>query len=124
MNLGKNKDSPADSIEDFVSGVKTFGPLSDVLVVNVSSPNTPGLRGLQNKDHLERLLAGVVKARDELEPSSLTSSRPKLVLKLAPDLDEDQLIEIASVVQDAKIDGVIISNTTIQRPNHLVNRTP
>ncbi|RXW22129.1 hypothetical protein EST38_g3718 [Candolleomyces aberdarensis] len=121
VNLGKNKDSPADSIDDFVAGVKSFGPLSDVLVINVSSPNTPGLRGLQNKDHLERLLAGVTKARDELEPSSLTSRRPKLVLKLAPDLEEDQLIDIADVVQQAKIDGVIVSNTTIQRPKHLVN---
>ncbi|TEB36652.1 dihydroorotate dehydrogenase [Coprinellus micaceus] len=121
VNLGKNKDSPADSIEDFVSGVKTFGPLSDVLVINVSSPNTPGLRGLQNKDHLEVLLAGVRKARDELPPSPITSRQPKLVLKLAPDLDEDQLIDIADVVQKAKIDGVIVSNTTIQRPKHLIS---
>ncbi|KAF5338351.1 hypothetical protein D9611_012505 [Ephemerocybe angulata] len=121
VNLGKNKESPADSIDDFLTGVKTFGPLSDVLVINVSSPNTPGLRGLQNKDHLEKLLAGVTKARDELPPSALTSSRPKLVLKLAPDLDEDQLIDIADVVQRAKFDGVIISNTTIQRPKHLMN---
>lgn len=77
--------------------------------------------GLQNKDHLEVLLAGVRQARDELPPSPITSKRPKLVLKLAPDLDEEQLIEIAEVIQKAKIDGVIVSNTTIQRPKHLIN---
>lgn len=63
----------------------------------------------------------MTKARDELEPSPVTSRRPKLVLKLAPDLDEDQLVDIADVVQQAKIDGVIVSNTTIQRPKQLIN---
>lgn len=67
------------------------------------------------------LLAGVRQARDELPPSPITSKRPKLVLKLAPDLDEEQLIEIADVIQKANIDGVIVSNTTIQRPKHLVS---
>ncbi|KAH6915877.1 dihydroorotate dehydrogenase [Coprinopsis sp. MPI-PUGE-AT-0042] len=121
VNLGKNKDSPADSIDDFVRGVKTFGPYSDVLVINVSSPNTPGLRGLQNRDSLETLLRGAVKARDELPPSQITHKRPKLLVKLAPDLDELQLVEIADVIQQTKVDGVILSNTTIQRPNHLIN---
>lgn len=68
-------------------------------------------------------MAGVRKARDELPPSPITSRQPKLVLKLAPDLDEDQLIDIADVVQKAKIDGVIVSNTTIQRPKHLISGT-
>jgi len=121
VNLGKNKDSPADSIDDFIAGVKTFGPYSDVLVVNVSSPNTPGLRGLQNKEHLEGLLKGVTEARDELKPSHITAKKPKLILKLAPDLDEAQLIDIADLVQKANLDGVIVSNTTIQRPKHLVS---
>ncbi|KAF8159658.1 dihydroorotate dehydrogenase [Crassisporium funariophilum] len=119
VNLGKNKESPADSIDDFVAGVRAFGPYSDVLVVNVSSPNTPGLRGLQNRDVLERLLDGVTKARDDLEPSVLTSRRPRLVLKIAPDLDEAQLVDIADVIKKSKIDGVIVSNTTVQRPKHL-----
>ena len=66
-------------------------------------------------------MAGVRQARDELAPSPITSRQPKLVLKLAPDLDEDQLIDIADVVQRAKIDGVIVSNTTIERPNHLIS---
>ncbi|KAJ3496947.1 hypothetical protein NLJ89_g10414 [Agrocybe chaxingu] len=121
VNLGKNKESPADSIDDFVAGVRTFGPYSDVLVVNVSSPNTPGLRGLQNKDILQRLLDGVTKARDQLEPSPITSRRPKVVLKIAPDLEESQLVEMAAVIRESKIDGVIVSNTTIQRPKTLQN---
>ncbi|KAJ3571824.1 hypothetical protein NP233_g3503 [Leucocoprinus birnbaumii] len=121
VNLGKNKESPADSIDDYVSGVRAFGPYVDVLVVNVSSPNTPGLRGLQNKDTLEKLLQGVTQARDELEPSVLTFQKPRLVLKIAPDLNESQLADIADVVRGSSIDGVIVSNTTIQRPSHLKN---
>lgn len=121
VNLGKNKESPADSIDDFVTGVRTFGPYSDVLVVNVSSPNTPGLRGLQNRDVLERLLDGVTKTRDELSPSVLTFRKPKLVLKIAPDLNESELADIADVIRNSSIDGVIVSNTTVQRPKSLVN---
>ncbi|KAF9077918.1 Dihydroorotate dehydrogenase-domain-containing protein [Rhodocollybia butyracea] len=121
VNLGKNKESPADSIDDFVAGVKTFGPYSDVLVVNVSSPNTPGLRGLQNKDSLEALLTGVTQARDILPPSYLTSRRPRLVLKIAPDLTQSQIEDIADVIKSSGIDGVIVSNTTIQRPSHLIS---
>ncbi|CAA7265121.1 unnamed protein product [Cyclocybe aegerita] len=121
VNLGKNKESPVDSIDDFVAGVRTFGPYSDVLVVNVSSPNTPGLRGLQNRDVLERLLDGVTKARDQLEPSPITARKPKVVLKIAPDLEESQLVEMAAVIRKSKVDGVIVSNTTIQRPKTLQN---
>lgn len=121
VNLGKNKDSPGESIDDYVKGIKTFGPFSDVLVVNVSSPNTPGLRGLQNRDSLEVLLRGAVQARDELLPSQITHRRPKILVKLAPDLGESQLVEIAEVIQQTKVDGVILSNTTIERPSHLIN---
>jgi len=121
VNLGKNKDSPTDSIDDFVAGIRAFGPYSDVLVVNVSSPNTPGLRGLQNRDALEKLLAGVTQTRDELPVSPITAKKPKLVLKIAPDLSETQLIEMAEVIRKSNIDGVIVSNTTIQRPSHLLN---
>ncbi|KAJ6607519.1 Dihydroorotate dehydrogenase-domain-containing protein [Mycena sp. CBHHK59/15] len=117
VNLGKNKESPTESIDDFIAGVRTFGPYSDVLVVNVSSPNTPGLRGLQNRELLEALLVGVTQAREQL-----TSERkPKLVLKIAPDLTESQLVEIAEVIESTSIDGVIVSNTTTQRPLNLVD---
>ncbi|KAI6042041.1 Dihydroorotate dehydrogenase-domain-containing protein [Pisolithus marmoratus] len=121
VNLGKNKTSPADSSEDFVSGVKTFGPYADVLVVNVSSPNTPGLRGLQNRELLQNLLKDVVEARNALEPSPVTSRRPRLVLKIAPDLEESQLADMAEVIRSSDIDGVIVSNTTIARPSSLTD---
>ncbi|KAH9829963.1 dihydroorotate dehydrogenase [Rhodofomes roseus] len=127
VNLGKNKSSPADSIDDFVQGVHMFGPYADVLVINVSSPNTPGLRSLQTRALLERLLDGVGRARDELlvpsEASGTTAStgttKPKLVLKIAPDLDEAELAAIAGAVRSSGVDGVIVSNTTIRRPKEL-----
>ena len=130
VNLGKNKVSPLDSISDYLHGVRTFGPLADVLVINVSSPNTPGLRGLQSRDFLFDLLSAVVGERDAL-PSTTEQvghpgvafarrwSRPKLVVKIAPDLNEDELIDIAEAVERSGVDGVIVSNTTIQRPKTL-----
>lgn len=77
--------------------------------------------GLQNRQALEELLSGVTKARDSLPNSALTSKKPKLLLKLAPDLDEAQLLDIADVIRNSNIDGVIVSNTTIQRPDTLIN---
>ncbi|KAJ7066646.1 hypothetical protein C8F01DRAFT_1052967 [Mycena amicta] len=116
VNLGKNKESPADSIEDFIAGVRAFGAYCDVLVINVSSPNTPGLRGLQNREALETLLAGVTDAREQI-----LTRKPKLVLKIAPDLTETQLVEIAGVIASKRIDAVIVSNTTTQRPSTLAH---
>lgn len=78
-------------------------------------------RGLQNKASLEALLTGVTQARDSLPPSYLTSQRPRLVLKIAPDLDQSQIEDIANVIKNTGIDGVIVSNTTIQRPSHLLS---
>lgn len=73
---------------------------------------------------METLLNGVTQARDALPISSSTSKRPKLVLKIAPDLEERQLIEIAEVIRNSGVDGVIVSNTTTQRPKHLISREP
>lgn len=112
INLGKNKVSDPDSIDDFVKGVASLGPYADVLVVNVSSPNTPGLRNLQRKGMLSELLEGVVKARDAL-PGSV---KPPVLVKVAPDLDDEQVSDIAFAAQNSGIDGVIVSNTTISRP--------
>ncbi|KAI9450956.1 Dihydroorotate dehydrogenase-domain-containing protein [Russula earlei] len=124
INLGKNKESQPESPDDFISGVHAFAPYADVLVINVSSPNTPGLRcvwlqGLQKRDLLVHLLCSVVQARDETSASSMR--RPKLVLKISPDLDSDGMDDIADAVGTVKggIDGVIVSNTTVQRPAHL-----
>ncbi|KAF7790179.1 hypothetical protein EIP86_001131 [Pleurotus ostreatoroseus] len=118
VNLGKNKTSPPDSIADFVTGVQTFAPYADVLVVNVSSPNTPGLRGMQTRSLLQELLSGVVKARDEVS----VNRKPKLVLKIAPDLTADEIADIAAAVRTTGVDGVIVSNTTIKRPSNLTDR--
>jgi dihydroorotate dehydrogenase len=114
INLGKNKTSPEESEQDFVLGVQQLGHLADYLVVNVSSPNTPGLRGMQRKDILFNLLQEVKQARD-----TLAEPRPPLLVKISPDLSDAELQDIAAVVHDCQLDGIIISNTTVQRPNTL-----
>lgn len=122
VNLGKNKSSPPDSITDFLFGVRTFAPVSDVLVVNVSSPNTPGLRNLQSRGLLIELLGALVKERAAITKSGLPVKRqhpPKLLLKIAPDLSEAELKDVAEAVLESGIDGVIVSNTTVQRPADL-----
>ena len=75
--------------------------------------------GLQNRELLESLLTDAVKARNELPPSLVATRRPRLVLKIAPDLEESQLTEMAEVIRDSDIDGVIVSNTTVARPSTL-----
>ncbi|GAA5889629.1 hypothetical protein JCM6882_007087 [Rhodosporidiobolus microsporus] len=112
LNLGKNKVSDPDSIDDFVKGIAALGPYADVVVVNVSSPNTPGLRNLQRKGMLSELLEGVVQARDLLP----TTVKPPVLVKVAPDLDDEQISDIAYAASNSGIDGVIVSNTTISRP--------
>ena len=108
-NVGRNKDS-ADGVADYVAGVRRLGPLAAYVVVNVSSPNTPGLRDLQERAALEALLAAVVAARDESCPG-----RPLLV-KIAPDLDDAALDAIIGAAIDRRADGLILGNTTISRP--------
>lgn len=114
INLGKNKHS-ISPIDDYVIGIKRFGNRADYLVINISSPNTPGLRDLQHKHYLKMLLNAVVETRNLLE------NKPPLFVKLAPDLTFSELSDIADVIlsKQCKIDGVIISNTTIERPETL-----
>ncbi|KAJ3410848.1 Dihydroorotate dehydrogenase (quinone), mitochondrial [Chytridiales sp. JEL 0842] len=114
INLGKNKTSPADSNDDYVKGIHTFGPLADYLVVNISSPNTPGLRSLQRREPMLRLLKEVKTARDEVCGRSV----PVLV-KVAPDLKAEEVEDVAAVVTESGIDGIIIGNTTTSRPSSL-----
>jgi dihydroorotate dehydrogenase len=108
-NFGPNRDA-ADRVADFVAGVKTFSPLVDYLTVNISSPNTSGLRDLQRRDALDDLVARVVGARDA-EPQ-----RRPLLVKIAPDLTLRELDDVCSVAIRRRIDGLIISNTTVERP--------
>jgi dihydroorotate dehydrogenase len=107
INIGANKDS-ADRIADYRTGFSGLASLADYVTVNVSSPNTPGLRGLQGKDELTRLLGMLVEARG--------AAKIPLLLKIAPDLDGAALDDIASVVKTSAIEGLIVSNTTIARP--------
>ncbi|MEM9206110.1 MAG: quinone-dependent dihydroorotate dehydrogenase [Pseudomonadota bacterium] len=106
VNIGANKDSP-DRVEDYRLGVERFKALADYITVNVSSPNTPGLRGLQDGEDLDRLLGGVIDARGE--------SGPPILLKVAPDLDAEQIDAIADAVTRFEVDGLIVSNTTLDR---------
>ncbi|XP_026653392.2 dihydroorotate dehydrogenase (quinone), mitochondrial isoform X4 [Zonotrichia albicollis] len=117
VNLGKNKSS-TDAAADYVAGVRTLGPLADYLVVNVSSPNTPGLRDLQGKAELRDLLSKVLVERDLLP----CKQKPALLVKIAPDLTAQDKQDIASVVCELGVDGLIVSNTTVSRPSGLRSR--
>ncbi len=112
VNIGANRDS-TDRIADYRSGVELFAGLASYLAVNVSSPNTPGLRNLQARASLGELLSAVRTARDA---QAVTADRPTpIFLKIAPDLVEAELDDIAAEVLDNGIEGVIVSNTTLSR---------
>ncbi|MBP2293081.1 quinone-dependent dihydroorotate dehydrogenase [Azospirillum rugosum] len=110
-NLGKNKDT-VEAADDYVLGVKRVAALADYLVVNVSSPNTPGLRALQGRGPLRTLLGRVLDAR----ASCNLAKAPPVLLKIAPDLTDEDKADIAAVSLESGIDGLIVSNTTIARP--------
>ncbi|CAI7815339.1 unnamed protein product [Closterium sp. NIES-54] len=117
VNLGKNKTSE-DAAGDYVQGVHALGQFADVLVVNVSSPNTPGLRKLQGRTQLQELLQRVQAARNEMEWDK--EGPPPLLLKIAPDLTTEDMSDIAAVALSLKIDGLVVSNTTISRPDSIL----
>ncbi len=117
VNLGINSDS-AEPAGDYVAGVRALAALADYLVVNVSSPNTPGLRDLQGPDRLKELLAAVLAAL----VSSSSHRRPPLLLKIAPDLGEEDKRHIAEAALAVGIDGLIATNTTLARPAALKDR--
>ncbi|XP_051565220.1 dihydroorotate dehydrogenase (quinone), mitochondrial isoform X1 [Myxocyprinus asiaticus] len=114
INLGKNKLS-SDAVADYVQGVQTLGPLADYLVVNVSSPNTPDLRDLQSKEKLRHLLDKVLKARDSLQEDN----RPPVLVKIAPDLSTQDKRDVAEVIMEVGVDGLMVCNTTVDRPKTL-----
>jgi dihydroorotate dehydrogenase len=105
VNIGANKDS-ADRIADYVSGVRAMAPVARYLTINISSPNTPGLRGLQDEGALDELLAAVQQV----------GAKAPIFLKVAPDLAEGDPERIARASIDHKIDAIIVSNTTVVRP--------
>ena len=112
VNIGANKDA-ADRIADYVAGIRTFYSVARYFTANISSPNTPGLRDLQARDSLKALLHAVLSARDE-EAKKSRKTVP-VFLKIAPDLTEEDLDDIAEEVLASRLDGIIVSNTTLAR---------
>jgi dihydroorotate dehydrogenase len=118
VNIGANKDT-ADRAVDYVAGIAAFAGLASYFAVNVSSPNTPGLRELQNRAALDDLLARVIEARDH---ATATAGRRPVLLKIAPDLSLDRLDDIVAVARRRRVDGMIVGNTTVGRPRTLRDR--
>jgi len=114
-NLGANKDS-TDRVADYVSGLKSLWGLSDYFTINISSPNTPGLRDLQNENAMDELLGRLAEARAELTGD--TPSYP-MFLKVAPDIDMGEIERITTQARTYGMNAIIVSNTTIARPDSL-----
>lgn len=113
VNLGVNKDS-TDALADYRAGLERTHALADYLTVNVSSPNTPGLRALQRREALDGLLAGLGVARERI--AAATGARKPLFLKVAPDLDPEVEAAIADLVVAHGVDALVVGNTTVARP--------
>jgi dihydroorotate dehydrogenase len=112
VNIGKTKVVPEDeAVPDYVASAERLAPLADYMVVNVSSPNTPGLRNLQTVDKLRPLLAAVRAACDRTSPAR----RVPLLVKIAPDLVDDDVDAVADLALELGLDGIIATNTTISR---------
>jgi dihydroorotate dehydrogenase len=109
VNIGANKDS-TDRISDYVAGINTFSDVASYFTINISSPNTPGLRNLQSAAELPALLQRLNEARQTQQ------RQVPMLLKIAPDLEADEMQAIAECCLNAAVDGVIISNTTLSRP--------
>jgi dihydroorotate dehydrogenase len=120
VNLGANKET-ADRTADYVSGIATFGAVASYFAVNISSPNTPGLRDLQAPAALDALLSRVMAARDGL-PRSGGRAIP-VVVKIAPDIAADDLAPIVARMLAHNVDGIAVSNTTLTRPGLADRRT-
>ena len=110
VNLGVNKNSP-NALEDYQIGISELGPLADYIVINVSSPNTPGLRSLQSKKHFDTLLKSVTTERAKLK------NDPPILVKIAPDLSFEELKQICQSAVSFQIHGLIVCNTTVKREN-------
>ena len=115
-NVGKNRDT-ADGAADYVAGIETVAGLADYLVLNISSPNTPGLRALQARGPIEDLLRRALIARNRAAP--VPAKAPPLLAKVGPDLAPSELHDIAEVALAVGIDGLIVGNTTVERPSWL-----
>src|SRR5579872_6443188 len=115
VNVGANKES-RDRIADYVSLIETFAPVASYFTVNISSPNTPGLRDLQQGQLFDELLARVVDARAR---ASRRAGLTPLLIKIAPDLSLSELDEVVGACRRRRVDGMIVGNTTVARPPNL-----
>ena len=114
VNIGKNASTPLEqATDDYVTALRAVYGVADYVTINISSPNTQGLRSLQGGDALRPLLGGLLEARSQLVAS--TGRRVPLVVKLAPDLSEEELAVTAEVITSLGLDGVIATNTTLDR---------
>jgi dihydroorotate dehydrogenase len=113
INVGANRDSP-DRVADYVELIERFASVASYVAVNVSSPNTPGLRELQQAAALDDLLARVVDARERVAQNA---GPTPVLLKIAPDLTLSDLDDIVGIARSRRVDGMIVSNTTLARPN-------
>ncbi len=118
-NIGKNKDS-SDAVQDYVTGLKAVYPLADYVTVNISSPNTKGLRDLQQRDALADLLSELRKTRSYC--ANQYGRQVPLLLKVAPDLRTEEVDDVVRVLAEHPVDGLIVSNTTISRPATLAGK--
>jgi len=116
INIGINKDTN-QVVEDYCLGLEKLGPLAHYIAINISSPNTPGLRDLQNRGQIEVL----IKALHQKKKEHVSLENKPIFLKIAPDLDEEQLRDIALMSLANEIDGLIIGNSTVDRPSSLIS---
>ncbi len=116
VNLGKNKNT-LNSIDDYVYGMEQLGNLASYITINISSPNTEGLRDLQLRGNIEHLIKKIVSKREEIE----SINKKPIFIKISPDLNDDQLRDIALISLANNIDGLILTNTTINRPKSLLS---
>ncbi len=114
VNIGMNK-GQTDAASDYTGLIRSLGGMADYLTINISSPNTPGLRDLQQKEPLFDLLGAVMEERDR----SCGFNPPPVLVKLSPDLTDEQMVDIAEVLILRKVEGVILTNTTLYRPDEL-----
>jgi dihydroorotate dehydrogenase len=115
VNVGANKDA-SDRVADYVKLIETFAPVASYFTVNVSSPNTPGLRNLQQAAALDDLLAKVIDARERVRQNAGDSP---VLLKIAPDLSLTELDDVVHIARSRGVDGMIVANTTLARPSTL-----
>lgn len=114
INIGKNADTPIDNaLADYEICMRKVYEVASYIAVNISSPNTPGLRALQHEDSLVNLLTGLTRTHEELRQAQ--GRHVPLVVKIAPDMDDQEVVELARSLAEFKVDGIVVCNTTVSR---------